>query len=690
MELSLPAGSLESAIASFKGGADSVYLGMKDFSARKRAQNFSFEDLSKLKSYAVEHDKKIYVTINTVIYEEEMNELALLLRQLEFLKIDGLIVQDIGAASFISRNFPSLDLHGSTQMAIHTAGGVKFLQRMGFKRVVLSRELSFEKIEAIRKECPDIELKVFIHGAMCYGFSGLCEASRLITGRSANRGECAQICRTWFSCQQANRNGCFFAMKDLEIGEEIGKLIQIGIDSVKIEGRMKGPAYCYSTAHYYRLLIDGCSDTNELENARTAMETSFLRDHSDGYFQNRNDLICPDYCQHMGIKAGKVEKLSGTRMSIHLSHPVAIRDGLLLINSDIRKESCRFALMDIEDENGRRRSFANAGESFTTPIPPNSNPQEGQDLFLISLHNSSMEALKVNAMPHYKSPVNTFIFVLHDRLRIEATICKKHISHDYKVEIQKASNDTDFSSILKKVFSSSADSLFTLGTVNCDLSHSGFDKVFIPISMLKEIRRSWYVALDEEAIAYLNPASDEKSLIKPFCSPDSSHSFIKLPQRKLLGLWGEILKIDGASYLPLSPIMEDETAFFADLETEIANNPGLIVGLNNIAQVEWAISHPDAKVFADIYLYLANPVTACVLVELLPSLVGGYFFMEGDASGRSFSNWPFVPTDASDFVPPLFVSMAGFPIDGEQSTVTQNGRKYMAKKQQGLTIVTQQ
>ena len=155
-ELALPAGSLQCALYAFKGGADAVYFGLKSFSARKGAVNFSFEDVRKIKAYCQANGKKFYVTVNTIVTNRELQDVSLLLKQLEYLQPDGLIVQDLGIAKLIREKFPSLPLHGSTQLAVHTINGVKELQKLGFTRVVLSRELSFDEIKAIRKACPDV------------------------------------------------------------------------------------------------------------------------------------------------------------------------------------------------------------------------------------------------------------------------------------------------------------------------------------------------------------------------------------------------------------------------------------------------------------------------------------------------------------------------------------------------------
>ena len=275
IELSMPAGSLENAIYAFQGSADSVYFGLKEFSARKGAENFSMDDFRKIRKFAKDHGKKIYITINTLIRDDELERVLSTLEEIERYGADGIIVQDLGVIRILKKNFPTLPIHASTQLAVHTDYGVKMLKDLGADRVVLSRELSLKEIEKIRRDNTDIELKVFIHGAMCYGFSGLCMASLEKTGRSANRGECAQICRTWFSHEGEKLFP--FSMKDMDAGEEIRALERMGIDSVKVEGRMKGNEYVYYTARYYRNILDRTVE-------KDCHEYTFLREHSDGFF----------------------------------------------------------------------------------------------------------------------------------------------------------------------------------------------------------------------------------------------------------------------------------------------------------------------------------------------------------------------------------------------------------------------
>jgi U32 family peptidase len=216
VEILAPAGDFNTAIHGINAGANAVYVGLKDFSARKTATNLSLEELRCLKRYAQENNVRVYVAINTILFNEEIKNLIPIIAKLELMDIDGIIVQDLGFANLLLNNF-KIPVHASTQLAAHNIHGVKFLSHMGFSRVVLSRELNLAEIGKIRKECPNIELEVFIHGAMCYGFSGLCLASGIRLNRSGNRGECGQICRSWM--QYGTDKGYFFSLKDLLAGK---------------------------------------------------------------------------------------------------------------------------------------------------------------------------------------------------------------------------------------------------------------------------------------------------------------------------------------------------------------------------------------------------------------------------------------------------------------------------------------
>lgn len=253
VELLAPCGNYEGFLAAVNAGADAVYLGGRQFGARAYADNFSEEELVKVIRQAHLFGVKVYLTVNTLIKERELSELYQYLRPFYEAGLDGAIVQDMGVFQLLKRSFPGLLLHASTQMTITGVYGAKYLKEQGCSRVVPARELSLKEIKRMKEEA-DIEVEAFIHGAMCYSYSGQCLMSSMIGGRSGNRGRCAQPCRLPYKV--AGKEGFFLSLKDMNTIEHIPELIEAGIDSFKIEGRMKRPEYVAGTVSVYRKYID--------------------------------------------------------------------------------------------------------------------------------------------------------------------------------------------------------------------------------------------------------------------------------------------------------------------------------------------------------------------------------------------------------------------------------------------------
>ena len=249
-ELLAPAGDIEAAYSAFYYGADAVYLGLRQFSARAEAVNFAPEELDEITAYAHANGKKVYVTVNTVIQENELPNLIEVLKVCDKYRVDAVIVQDLGVARLVRQSFPNLELHASTQMAVHNLSGALALKKIGFRRVVLARELSLNEIQYIKNES-GLEIEVFVHGALCYSYSGLCLFSSLTTGRSANRGKCVYSCRDIFRLN--GRQYHPFSMKDMALEKDVLKLEGI---SLKIEGRKKNALYVGAVTDYYRRILD--------------------------------------------------------------------------------------------------------------------------------------------------------------------------------------------------------------------------------------------------------------------------------------------------------------------------------------------------------------------------------------------------------------------------------------------------
>lgn len=343
-ELLSPAGNFESLKAAILAGCDAVYLGGKLFGARAFSNNFSNEELIEAIKYAHLYGVKVYVTVNTLIYENEVDKF---MEYIDFLyknNVDALIIQDIGMMDLIRKTYPLLELHASTQMHIHNLEGVKLIENLGLKRVVLARETSIDLIKKIRKNT-NVELEIFIHGALCISYSGQCLFSSLIGNRSGSRGSCAGSCRQKYNLivnnKKVNDENYLLSSKDLCSLENIGKLIDIGVDSLKIEGRMKSPSYVYLVTKLYRKAIDSYLedgkvniDLNDL-NDLNDLKKVFNRNYTKGFLFNEFDIVNSYRPNHLGIEIGKVIKSQNNYISIILTDDLNINDGIRFVDDDV-------------------------------------------------------------------------------------------------------------------------------------------------------------------------------------------------------------------------------------------------------------------------------------------------------------------------------------------------------------------
>ncbi len=282
-EILAPVGSPECLYAAVRTGADAVYMGCKGFNARIKADNFGDDEIRDAIAYCHSRGVKVHITMNTLISDGEMAEALETVKKICSWGTDAVIVQDLGLASLMHKAAPSLEKHASTQMSVQTAEGVKLLKSMGFSRAVLPRELTKEEIRKI-KDSTDIEIEIFIHGALCMSVSGQCYMSSMFGGRSGNRGLCAQPCRLPFCAE--NGTGNDLSLKDLSLIERADELTELGIDSLKIEGRMKRPEYVAAAVTAIRSTLDGKADKEILSNLRAVFSRSGF---TDGYFADKRD-----------------------------------------------------------------------------------------------------------------------------------------------------------------------------------------------------------------------------------------------------------------------------------------------------------------------------------------------------------------------------------------------------------------
>ncbi len=309
-ELLSPAGTWEALAAAVQNGADAVYIGGSAFSARAGAKNFDDTQLCSAVRYCHVRGVKVFVTLNTLIKENEFEDAVHFASFLRDIGTDGIIIQDFGLASFILKVMPDIRLHASTQMTVHSVSGAKALSELGFKRIVLARELSFEQIKQIKRET-DTELEIFVHGAICCSYSGQCLLSSFLGGRSGNRGRCAQPCRLPYELSDKSggviKRGYLLSPKDMCLINHLGEIRETGIESLKIEGRLKKPEYVAAVTKIYRKYLD-----NPMKAQKCDMDTlldAFNRSgFTDGYFTGKRGGQMMSFNSPSNISEEKFDK----------------------------------------------------------------------------------------------------------------------------------------------------------------------------------------------------------------------------------------------------------------------------------------------------------------------------------------------------------------------------------------------
>lgn len=329
-ELLAPAGEFDSLRAAILNGADAVYVGGKSFSARQFAGNFDNNEMIEAVRFCHAYNAKIYVTMNTLLHNSELEDAVKYAAFLHSIGVDALIIQDIGLLKLLREQLPELEIHASTQMTVHNLDGVNLLYQMGVKRVVLSRELSINEIKYI-KDNTDAQLEVFVHGALCISFSGQCLFSSMIGGRSGNRGKCAQPCRMQYMINDNGERAYFLSPKDLATLDFIQDIVDIGVDSLKIEGRMKKPEYVATVISSYKRALEGKSRPEDFERVTQAFNRGGF---TTGYFLGKegSNMMSPQRPKNWGTYLGKVISSRGKFASIRLERPLNVGDGVELFN----------------------------------------------------------------------------------------------------------------------------------------------------------------------------------------------------------------------------------------------------------------------------------------------------------------------------------------------------------------------
>ena len=489
MKIVAPAGNMERFHSAVKGGAHEIYMGLKGFGARRNAENFTPSEYIEALNYAHERGVRIFLTLNTVMKDVEIEALYENIKKLYENGLDAIIVQDLGLFRFLKKNFPGIDLHGSTQMTVANHVEANYLKSIGFSRVVLARELTFDEIKKV-KENTSIELEIFVSGSLCISYSGNCYISSFIGGRSGNRGLCAQPCRKIYKDGQ-EKVAYNLSPKDQMMGQnEVQKLKELGIDSIKIEGRMKSPEYVYETVNYYKELIAG-------EYADPKSKDLFNRGYSKGYFYGaERTLMNENYSSDFGKYLGEVKN-----GYLVLVEDIVLGDGISFVSKEYHKLGGEFINKIVVDRLREKRTFAKAGEKIKllkekTPKGSKYVYRSFSKIAVDNAENSIKTAKRqMGIFGRFEASVGELgkleVWALNNRgERVEA------VSYTEK-PLEEASKRVLSVEDIQEKLSETGDTTF--GFEGVDVETDG--KTFLPVSILKNLRREALEELGEKLLA---------------------------------------------------------------------------------------------------------------------------------------------------------------------------------------------
>lgn len=480
IELLAPAGGKESIYAAVQNGADAIYLGGSRFSARAYASNFTDEDMERIVDYCHIYGVKIYVTVNTLIKQNEIKDAIDYIEFLYKIGVDALIVQDVGVAALIKKNFSDFEIHASTQMTIHNAEGAIYYRELGFKRIVLSRELSLKEIKHISKDL-NVETEMFVHGALCVCYSGQCLMSSVIGGRSGNRGRCAQPCRLPYTLVNENnsesKKGYFLSTKDICTLDEIEKIINSGTASLKIEGRMKRPEYVAGVVSAYRRAIDSVYSNKkyDIKSEEKKLLKLFNREgFSKAYLFGNvgKDMMAYNFPKNTGIRLGKV-----------------LNDGEILLEEEVNlKDGIRAG------ENGAAvRKIIKSGKEILEAKRDDKVKLYPEfykigDIIYKTSDEKFLSQLKKSYEDEHKKKIDvdlTVKFEVAKPMRLKAVLGKDINVECYGENIEKAEKKPVTKEKLEENLRKSGNTPFEIK----DIKFENYEEGFLPVSHINSVRR---------------------------------------------------------------------------------------------------------------------------------------------------------------------------------------------------------
>ncbi len=508
-EVLAPAGDEEALLAAIRGGADAVYLGVGEFNARQGARNFTLEDLGAAVRLAHSHGVFVYLALNIPIKQKELQHALEIVDRAYAAGIDAIILQDMGLLKLLKEIYPDLELHASTQMTIHNKGGVDFVAGLGAKRVIVSRELTAPEVKDI-VDHSDAEIEVFVHGALCYSYSGKCLFSSFLHDRSANRGACAQPCRRRYrflvngrEIDERHAEGSYpISCAELSTLTGLEEIVKTGVVSLKIEGRMKKPEYVTASAAAYKAAVEGiCSPgenptKEELESREDELAKLFYRGFTKGFILGEKGVSHPKYSSNYGAFLGKVLDISrskgNTKLTVRLNEDIQVKDGISIFTRERMLGSAVTGIITIAGEHVKS---AEKGEKVGLEISSKTGRavQRGDELYLTTdtqlldiLQKTKLKALPVSLKVRARKG-ERFAVVIGDESRKlgegrERTSIVEFLD-DYVV--QEAEKVPTTVEQIRKAMESLGETPFEATSIEIEAD----ENIFIPVGVLKNTRR---------------------------------------------------------------------------------------------------------------------------------------------------------------------------------------------------------
>ncbi len=635
VELLAPVGNFESLQAAIQNGANAVYLGGKLFNARHYASNFDLKELMEAISYAHLRGVKVYVTVNTIVDDSEMKDIIDYIKYLYEIDVDAVLVQDLGFAKLIRNIFPKLDVHASTQMTINNLHGVDFVEDMGFTRVVLSREVPIEEIKYI-SDNTDVELESFIHGALCMSYSGQCLMSSMIGGRSGNRGTCAQPCRMKYSI--VNKNGQLLedwdklhvlSPKDLNTLETVEELVENGIDSLKIEGRMKRPEYVATVVKSYRKAIDS-SSASLSDDEKRKVEQIFNRGFTKGltFGDFGRDFVSSERPDNRGIVLGKVIRADKYKVYVLLDTDIEQGDGM------------EFLLKSGEYKGLKSPVSGKKGDTIQIEKP--GYIETGTNVNKTSSQSLLDEAKKSYTEQEVKYPIDMEVFIrIGDKPKLTVKYKDELIVISGEKEVESSQKVAITEEKIIDQLSKLGDTTYSINNISIELDEGAF----LPVSILNQLRRDAIEELDRRLVKYnyreLFDEEDYKTITSKYFSFNNTKDInkkaltVKVSNIKQFDLL-DLNKLDRV-YLGFNENLQyaveklknhnKEAYFWTDkilYEKDLKNLSGVLdtikgfdgVSVSNLGSLKYVKDRYSLKIHGDIGLNIFNSYTVDYLKDI--------------------------------------------------------------------------